>query len=75
MAYYGKRDWLVRIRKNKGLSQDMTAALSDISQTHYSKIENGFTDPSPEVVERVCKVIGITPEEFYSKDDIRINGD
>lgn len=75
MAYYGRREWLRKIRNEKGLSQDMTAALADISQTLYSKIENGFKDPTPEVAERISKVLGISKEEFYEYDAKRINGD
>lgn len=72
MAYYGKREWLRKIREGKKLSQDMTAALADISQTHYSKIENGFADPTPEVVSRICKVLEISADEFYQHDNIRL---
>lgn len=73
MAYYGKRDFLIAVRKKTGKSQSLVAALSDISQSTYSQIELGFFDPSPEVVGRVTKVLGITPEDFYSHDQARIS--
>lgn len=73
LAYYGKRDFLIAVRKKTGKSQSLVAALSDISQSTYSQIELGFFDPSPEVVGRVTKVLGITPEDFYSHDQARIS--
>lgn len=73
MAYYGKRDFLIAARKKTGKSQQLVAALSDISQSSYNQIENGFYNPPPEVVGRVTKVLGITPEDFYSHDQARMS--
>lgn len=73
LAYYGKRDFLIAVRKKTGKSQQLVAALSDISQSSYSQIEQGFYNPPPEVVNRVTKVLGITPEDFYSHDQVRMS--
>lgn len=74
MAYYGKRQWLRKIRTDKGLSQDMVAVLAEISQTYYSKIEVGYIDPTPETVEKISKVLDISTDDFYKHDEKRISG-
>ena len=45
MAYYGKLEWLEKIRVAKGYSQDRVAVMAGISQGMYSKIELGYRDP------------------------------
>ena len=45
----GKRDWLIQMRKEKGMYQRDIAAAAGISEQHYSMIESGSRRPSPSV--------------------------
>lgn len=57
MAYKGKREWLIKLRKQKGLSQSLTAAMSDMSQSYLNQIELGYIEPNPEFCERIAKTL------------------
>ena len=67
MAYYGKRVWLEQARMQKTYSQDRVAAMTDISQAAYSKIENGYSNPRPDVAMRIADVLEF-PVELFELD-------
>ena len=69
MVYYGKREWLLKLRKEKGFSQDLTAALSGISQALYHKIEAGYFNPNQEQAARIAETLGITYDDFIKADE------
>lgn len=35
-----------RLRKNKGMSQEVLSGLATLDRTHYSKIERGLRSPT-----------------------------
>ena len=51
------------VRLKKGYTQEYLSEQSDISATHYSKIESGGTKLSLPCLVRVCNALGITPDE------------
>lgn len=62
------RNWLKNIREGAELSQDQVAKTADISQQHYSFIENGERRPSPEVAQKLASVLGFDWTRFYNPD-------
>lgn len=58
---------LAAMRKEMGLSQEMTAQRLNISRSHYSQIESGDKTPSLDVALRIKQVFD------YSDDDIFLN--
>lgn len=58
------RDWLIKLRKDKGLCGSKIAELANISYAHYNFIENGRRRPSPDVAKRIANVLGF-PANWY----------
>lgn len=58
-------------RKEKGLTQEALAELLGISQSTVAAYETGIRRPSPEVVNKLLGIFGITISEawemFYSE--------
>lgn len=69
MAYFGKREWLRKAREAKGYSQDRTAAECGMSQGGYSRIENGYTAPTPEQRELLASFLGFDVGRFAQEDE------
>ena len=40
------------------------AASADLSASRLSDIENGYIQPTPEQVSRICAALGITPADL-----------
>lgn len=68
MAYLGKREWLVKLRKDKGLSQSMCAAMSDMSQSYLNKIECGYMKPRQDFAERIARTLDFDVRLFETED-------
>ncbi|MBM7572558.1 helix-turn-helix domain-containing protein [Aquibacillus albus] len=60
-----KREWLIKLRKTKKLTQEQVARLSFIDRGYYSQIENGKRNPGPTIASNIAKVLGIDPMEFF----------
>ncbi|MGF3104890.1 helix-turn-helix domain-containing protein [Rossellomorea sp. DUT-2] len=52
-----KRNWLERLRKIKGYSQEEIAHLVHIDRSYYSKIENGVRVPSRKLAEDLADLL------------------
>ncbi|MEJ0025494.1 MAG: helix-turn-helix transcriptional regulator [Rhizomicrobium sp.] len=50
-----------RIRKERGLSQEVLADEVDLAVTYVGQIERGLRNPTLEVVEKFAKVLGVKP--------------
>ena len=48
-----------RLRRQKGLSQEILSGLSDIGRTHLSAIERGERKPTLETFYRICCALDI----------------
>ncbi len=63
-------------RKTKGLSQEKVAHLLGISQSKYSRLENGEIDFSIRQIGLLCDALGLNPLEiieFTQKQELLIN--
>jgi transcriptional regulator with XRE-family HTH domain len=57
-------------REAKGLSQKEVAFACKMDQSHYSRIENGKTDPSFSIILRIVKALNIEVTELFKADEI-----
>ena len=48
---------IIKVRKNKGLTQEKLALLSDIDRTYLARIERGETNPSLRVIYKICRTL------------------
>lgn len=61
------------LRKNKGWSQEQTADYLHISQSAYARIESGESNSWSNLIEPICKLYEILPEDLLKTDTIIIN--
>ena len=61
---------LKTVREAKNLSQKELAALVDMAQAQYSRIESGKTDPSFSAVVKIAKALGVSIGELFEADEI-----
>lgn len=64
-----KREWLIKYREKRRLSQLDVAKLVDVTQQHYGYIENGLRRPSPQVAQKIAKILNFDWTKFYSKTE------
>lgn len=60
-----KREWLIKLRGKKKLSQMEVAKLSDVTQQMYGAIENGKKRPSPDLAIKLGKILKFDWKKFY----------
>lgn len=59
------RDWLKKVRTEKGLTLKNVSKAAGISECYYSQIENGRRNASPYVAKKIATVLGIQWEKFF----------
>lgn len=62
-----KRDWLVKLRKTKKMTQEQIAKNSFIDRSYYSQIESGKRNPSFDVASNIAKALDINPLLFFKE--------
>lgn len=50
-----------KIRKSKGLSQEVLSGLAGLDRTHYSKIERGLRSPTIETLFKISFALDMPP--------------
>lgn len=61
------RLWLKEQRKKAGLSSKEIAIACGVSYAHYNFIESGKRRPSPELAQKLGKLIGFDWRLFYEE--------
>lgn len=64
-----RRDWLVDMRKSKGLSQTDIALRINTAQQYYSYIENGKRRPSYEVAKKIASILNFDWTLFFEDSE------
>ena len=59
------REWLVEIRKSKGMSQYEAARKIGIGQSMYASLETGARDPAVETAKKVGRALGFDWTRFF----------
>jgi len=55
---------LAKIRKQRKLTQERLAEMTDLANNYISNIENGRSIPSLETLAKLCEALDVTPNEF-----------
>ena len=61
------REWLVRLREAKGMTQKALAEQVKISQPSMCDIEQGVNTPRPDTAKRIAQVLGFDWTRFFDK--------
>ena len=59
---------LKRYRTVCGLTQESVAELLNLNRTTYTKDETGASEPSYDILLKMCNVFGIEPNDLLSSD-------
>lgn len=59
-----------QFRKQRGMSQEQVADYLSITQSTYSRIENGESRTWSEYLDKLCEVLEIEPEELFKTDKL-----
>lgn len=60
-----KREWLIKLREKRKLSQKEVSELLNVTQQMYSYIEVGKRRPSPELAQKIARVLNFDWTKFY----------
>lgn len=67
------RSKLIKLRKEKGLTQEQMARLLRIGRSCYSNYENGYREPSFENIVELKKILGVTDDKIFLPDNDTIS--
>ncbi|WP_312573086.1 helix-turn-helix transcriptional regulator [Brevundimonas sp.] len=54
-----------RLRKERGVSQEVLAGDAGLAMRHLGRIERGTGNPTVRVLGKLAEVLGVHPTEFY----------
>ncbi len=60
--------WLQEIRNEKGLTQEEVAQIVGINRASLSKLENGNTNPSVRLAQKLGSTLGFDWTRFYEPE-------
>lgn len=60
-------EWILELRKAKGMTQEEVANATDVERASYSNIENGKRRPSVAVAKRIADVLGFDWTRFFEE--------
>ena len=63
-----------RLRKARGLSQDVLSGFAGIARTHLSMIENGVKQANFETIWKIACALDMRPSELVAKIEAAIEG-
>lgn len=66
-----KREWLIKLRKEKGLKQFEMAKTLDISSNYYCEIESGKKNPRWNIAMRIATFFDVTVDNFFLQSNSR----
>lgn len=61
------REWLIKARKEKLMSQTEVAKQVGISQPSYCDIENGKISPKPSNAHKIADILNVEWTRFYEQ--------
>jgi transcriptional regulator with XRE-family HTH domain len=54
------------LRQEAGLSQEEVARRGNVSLTHITRLENGRSNPTYKILERIATGLGVSSAELFS---------
>lgn len=64
------RHWLIKLRKERGLSQYQLADMVGISRSYYSEIEVGAKTPGGRTAKKLADFLGFDMDVFYEENGL-----
>ena len=64
------RGWMAKARILCGMNNNQAAEACDISPGFYNRIENGVQLPNVKVGLKICRVLGVSPDNWLSEKKI-----
>lgn len=64
-----KRSKLIKLRKEKGFTQEDMARLLQIKRSTYGNYENGYRKPDIEVIIKLKKIFGVSDDKIFLTDN------
>ena len=55
---------IAKLRRERGLSQEVLSGLAGLDRTHYSKIERGLRSPTLETLFKLAHALEMPPHEI-----------
>lgn len=65
----GKR--IKELREQRKISQEEIADKLNIHPANYWRIENGFSYPKPENLEKICETLNVKPQDLFAFEHIQ----
>ncbi|ATP40728.1 transcriptional regulator [Solibacillus sp. R5-41] len=62
------RDWLKKLRREKGLTQQDVADSGNFARTYYTMVEQGKRTPSVDIAKTIAKVLGFHWTIFFEDE-------
>lgn len=56
---------IIKLRKEKGLSQEKFALEADVDRRYMSDLENGKRNPSLEIIEKIANRLEVSISELF----------
>ncbi|MGM0792672.1 MAG: helix-turn-helix domain-containing protein [Bacillota bacterium] len=63
-----KRDWLIKIRKARKLTQETVATKAFIDRAYYAQIESGVRNPSEDIRQKIAQILNFHSSAFNADD-------
>lgn len=63
---------IARLRKDKGVSQEVLSGFADIGRTHLSAIERGERKPTLETFYRICCALDVKMETVIREIEAKL---
>ena len=65
---YSPRTKLIKLRNDKGFTQEQIARLLKIKRATYANYETGYRSPSLEIIIELKKILGVTDDKIFLPD-------
>ena len=66
---YRPRSKLIKLRNEKGFTQEQMARLLKVTRATYANYETGYRSPSLKVIIEMKKILGTTDDKVFLQDN------
>lgn len=66
---YRPRSKLIKLRTEKGFTQDQMARLLKVTRATYANYETGYRSPSFKIIIEIKKILGTTDDKVFLPDN------
>lgn len=66
---YRPRSKLIKLRNEKGFTQEQMARLLKMKRATYANYETGYRNPSLNTIIEIKKILGVTDDKIFLPDN------